>query len=693
MGADGMGADGLSADLTGVREAHVPGSPSGRWAVVGAAGPEPVASLEAAGISVVSCSDVSALTSACETFEHVVVVFDAVGACDAAAAGDTAGGRDSGDLAAAVRGTAHRALGLLQAWSADERCTLTRLSVVTRGAVVAADGDEPDLACAPVWGLVRSAQLEHPGRIVLVDTDGEDASWAALPAAIVSGEPQVAVRAGELRVPRLARVGMPDPEEGPAWLGDLQGTVLVTGATGALGAHLARYLVARHGVKHLLLTSRRGLDAPGAVELAAELTGLGADVTVAACDVADRAALAGVVAQVGERHPLQAVVHAAGVLDDGTISALTPDRLDAVLRPKVDGAVNLDELTRGFDLRAFVLFSSAVGTFGGAGQGNYAVANAFLDALAYRRRAYGLPAVSLGWGMWAERSTSGMTGTLTEADLARMRRGGVVPLPSADGLALFDAAVAVGDPVLLPVRLDLAALRARPQLAAVPAVLADLVRPPHRRGPAAGAAGGVSGGLTGGQRSAGQRSLAQRLAGSASDAEGMNMLVDVVRAQAAEVLHMPSPEAVAAGQTFRELGVDSLTALELRNRLSQVSGLSLPATLVFDHPTPGALAEHLWAHIMPRSGSRGEPGGEPGGESGGESGGEGVGEAEFRRALAAVPLSRFREAGLLGELVRLAGVQPLGDGGADVDGLVESATPEELFDFIDTEFGLPGAQQ
>ena len=158
-------------------------------------------------------------------------------------------------------------------------------------------------------------------------------------------------------------------------------------------------------------------------------------------------------------HEVSAVVHTAGVLDDGVIGALTPERVDAVLRPKVDAAWHLHELTQGLDLSAFVVFSSAAGTFGGAGQGNYAAGNAFLDALVRYRRDRGLPGVSLAWGPWDQ--SDGMVGELSAADRERMHRSGFPPLSTEQGVALFDAALGVGEPVVLPVRLDLSALRAR----------------------------------------------------------------------------------------------------------------------------------------------------------------------------------------------------------------------------------------
>ncbi|MEV8478456.1 type I polyketide synthase [Streptomyces sp. NPDC051173] len=476
-----------------------------------------------------------------------------------------------------VRGATRRALEMLQGWLAEPRFAGSRLVVVTRGAVVAVPGEDvPDLAAAAVWGLVRSAQAEHPDRFVLVDLDGREAPAGVLDAVLACGEPQVAVRAGELFAPRLARAAVTGAESGPGW--EPEGTVLLTGATGTLGTLVARHLVVRHGVRHLLLVSRRGLEATGAPELAAELTALGASVTVAACDTSDRAALKELLDGVPAGHPLTGVVHAAGVLDDGIVESLTPDQVDAVLRPKVDAALHLHELTRGLDLSAFVLFSSAAGTFGGAGQGNYAAANAFVDALAAHRRASGLPAVSLGWGLWAERS--GMTGHLGDGDVRRMRRGGVAGLTSDEGLALFDTASAMAEAVLLPVRLDLPALRAQAASGVVPALLRDLLRVPARR--AVRASGG----------DAGTSALWQRLA-NLPEAEQQQAVLDLVGTHVGAVLGYAAGEEVVSDRAFKELGFDSLTAVELRNRLNTATDLRLPATLVFDYPSPVVLARHL----------------------------------------------------------------------------------------------------
>ncbi|MEY9969374.1 acyl transferase domain-containing protein/NADPH:quinone reductase-like Zn-dependent oxidoreductase/acyl carrier protein [Streptacidiphilus sp. MAP12-16] len=489
--------------------------------------------------------------------------------------------------AAAVHATVCRTLALVQQWLADDRLADARLVLVTRGAMAVTRAEDiADLAAAAVWGLVRSAQSEHPGRLVLLDLDLDEASAAMLPNAVAGGEPQLALRAGAVHIPRLARVAAADDgESDDIGLGGLdpQGTVLVTGATGTLGALVARHLVVAHGARHLLLTSRRGPGAPGASELVAELTALGADVTVAACDAADREALAALLASVPAEHPLTAVVHTAGVIDDGVVSALTPERMDTVLRPKVDAALNLHELTATADLAAFVLFSAAAATLGGPGQANYAAANAYLDALAQHRRAADLPATSLAWGLWAERS--GMTGALDEADLHRITRAGVAALSSEEGLALLDTATALGGATYVPMRLDLAGLRAQAASPALPALLRGLVRAPARRSAQAADADSAA------------ASLAQHLA-TLPAAERAKALLGLVTGQVAAVLGHAGADAVEPGLAFKELGFDSLTAVELRNRLSTATGLRLPATLVFDYPTPAALAEQLRTELL-----------------------------------------------------------------------------------------------
>ncbi|MFF5115220.1 beta-ketoacyl reductase, partial [Streptosporangium sp. NPDC000509] len=343
-------------------------------------------------------------------------------------------GRADG-VAESVHELTSHVLDVLQGWLADDRCADSRLVFVTRGGVVAGEDGEkaPDPVVAAARGLVRSAQSENPGRFVLVDIDDELSS-SVLAGALASGEPQVAVRGGEVWVPRLARVSPDSNAGGDVRSWDPEGTVLITGGTGGLGALFARHVVAERGIRHLLLVSRRGLDAPGALELRAELIAHGVEVTVAACDVADRDQVAALLAEVPEEHPLTAVIHTAGVLADGTIPSLSAEDLDVVLRPKVDAAWHLHELTRGLGLAEFVVFSSVAGTFGGAGQGNYAAANAFLDALVGVRRAEGLAGLSLVWGAWGREA--GMTGGLGEVDLRRLARSGMVALSAEQGLGL-----------------------------------------------------------------------------------------------------------------------------------------------------------------------------------------------------------------------------------------------------------------
>ncbi|MGX7825876.1 type I polyketide synthase [Actinokineospora sp. 24-640] len=507
------------------------------------------------------------------------------------------------------------ALLAVQTWLAAPEVT-GRLVVRTSGAVATRpDEDVPDLAGAAVHGLVRSARTEHPGRIVVLDGEGPllladdepdlatrdgrllaprlvrasatavdpadgqsgfavrggrlpasrlarasaPAAESVLPA---DGEPDLAVRDGGLLVPRLARASATAVDS----VRLDAGTWLITGGTGALGALVARHLVTRHGVRHLVLLSRSGPDAPGAADLTAELAALGATVTVLACDAADRAALAAVLDAMPAEHPLTGVVHTAGVLDDGVIEALTPERVAAVLRAKVDSALALHELTRDLPLSVFALFSSASATLGTAGQANYAAANAALDGLAAHRRASGLPANALAWGLWEH----GMAGHLGEDDKARL--GGA--LTTETGLALLDHALAADHPHVLPMAADLPAVtRGGP----VPAVLRGLVRPERRRAADVATRPGPPTRKPGDDKAA--------------------WLVDLVRTQLADVLGHTSAAAVDPRQAFADLGVDSLAAVELRNRISAATGLRLPSTLAFSYPTPAALADHLLGEL------------------------------------------------------------------------------------------------
>ncbi|MCS7484848.1 type I polyketide synthase [Umezawaea endophytica] len=504
--------------------------------------------LESAGVATSAHADLAALRS--DAAPGVVVV-------------PVAG--ESG-VVTSVHETVVSVLGLLQEWLAGEEFTDSRMVVLTQGAM-----SGQDLVAAAVWGLVRTAQTENPDRFVLVDWDGGD-----LPLDVVlgSGEPQLLVRGGQVRAARLARAGT-DPVPDVRW--DPDGTVVLTGG-GGLGGQVSRHLVNRHGVRHLLLLSRSGPDALGVADLVTELTDLGASVVVRACDVADRDALAEALAAVPVEHPVRAVVHTAGVLDDGVLDSLTAQRVSRVLRPKVDAAWHLHELTRDLDLTAFVLFSSMGGTFGAAGQANYAAANAFLDALAQRRQREGLPGVSLAWGTWA--TETGMTTGLASTDRARIGQAGMPPMSVEQGMALFDAGIACGDPVVPAMVLDVKGMRTRPE---IPLLLQGLVPSSKRR--AAARTRVDAGGFV-------QRLLAL------SAADRQELVEDVVRTRVAAVLRHGDSAAIDRDRKFKELGLDSLTAVELRNGLSAVTGLKLPATLVFDYPTASALAVYLLDRLL-----------------------------------------------------------------------------------------------
>ncbi|MGW5436708.1 type I polyketide synthase [Nocardia asteroides] len=479
------------------------------------------------------------------------------------------------ETAADIRAGVHAALATVQDWLAEERLSTTRLLIVTTGGA-GLPGETPDLAAAAVWGLVRSAQSENPDRFVLLDADPAEPLDADRIAAVLrAGEPQVAVRAGQVLVPRLTRAA--ETTAAPVSFGD--GTVLITGGTGGLGALFARHLVTGHGVRDLVLTSRRGPAADGAAELVAELTQLGARARVVACDVADRAAVAALLDTLGSG--LTGVVHTAGVLDDSTVATLTGERLDGVLAPKVDGAWHLDELTRDRDLAAFVLFSSVATVLGSAGQGNYAAANGFLDALAQRRRATGAVATSLAWGPWEQ--GSGMTGGLDRTALARWERQGLSPLGHAEGLRLFDTALTHEQARLVPIRFDASAVRRESDPAAVPVVLRGFARRTTRAAQPAAAA---------------ESSLGAQLAGVPQARHG-EVVLELVLAQAAAVLGHESAADIRPDQRFDEIGFDSLGGVEFRNRLGKATGLQLPSTLVFDHPTPVAVATLIQSRVAP----------------------------------------------------------------------------------------------
>ncbi|WP_165777742.1 type I polyketide synthase [Amycolatopsis antarctica] len=607
-----------------------------RWVVLG----EGPAAAALAGSGVARAADLDQLDDLDAPPELVVV--------DA----PVAGGPDT----QAVRRSVVDALELLRVWLADTRFATSRLVLLTRREVAVGQEDEPGgLAAASVFGLVRSAQAEHPGRFALADLDDDEVSAAVLLDALAAApdEPQLAVRHGEVLVPRLT----PAERTGRDWAWSAEGTVLVTGGSGALAAPLARHLVTRHGVRHLLLVSRRGPDAPGAAELIEELATHGARARAVAADVTDRDTLAEVLAAIPAEHPLTGVAHLAGVLDDGLLTDLDAARVERVLSPKVDAAVHLDELTRDLDLAEFVLFSGFAGVVGAPGQANYAAANAALDALAARRRAAGRPARSLAWGLWVPDGETGggagagMSGDLGAAELARLRRSGIVPLDHDRGFALFDAAAGVDAALVVAVQVDLRAVAH----AATPAVLRGMVRPAGR--PAASGAGHVATPLT------------ERLAGR-SEGERESLGVTLVVAATASVLGHDSPAAIDPRKGFLDLGMTSLNGVELRNLLAADTGLTLPTTLIFDHATPEELASHLLGLVN---------GAEPGATTGGVE----SALAELARLEASLAAGEV-ELGARDKLAsRLSAVLWTLDGGGTPD--PEPADDDEMFALIDEE--------
>ncbi|MEV6319237.1 SDR family NAD(P)-dependent oxidoreductase, partial [Streptomyces sp. NPDC051776] len=561
-----------------------------RWALLGQGDGGLAEVLDASGVHLECYADLDALAAAVDTGTAAPeVVLTACTAADAPAP-------------EATRRLLDTAVDLVRHWVDDERFSGSRLVLATRGALAAAMGEDvSDVAAAALWGLIRSAQLEHPERLQLLDLDaaaesGDEAARRAVPAAVAAARPQSAVRDGVLLVPDLTvQATASGSDAALATPFDPDGTVLVTGATGALGSLVARHLVTAHGVRRLLLASRRGGDVPGAETLVGQLAAQGAEVTLVACDVADPAGVEDLLSRVPDEHPLTGVVHTAGVVDDATLTSLTDAQVDRVLRPKADGAWHLHRLTEGQGLAAFVVFSSAAGTFGAAGQGAYAAANAFLDGLAAHRRARGLPGTSIAWGLWAEKS--GMTAGLGATDRERMARGGMLPLTAEEGLALFDAALAAPD-------------------AAVVAVARDA-----RKGSRTGTRRPVAATTP----ADGGKSLAARLAGRAG-AERLAVLLDAVREQVAAVLGHDSTDEVLPERAFAELGFDSLTAVELRNRLGSLTGFRLPPTLVFDLDTPQELAADLAERFaVSTPGDHGAPGGTG---TGGEPGTQRAGRPE-----------------------------------------------------------------
>ena len=482
------------------------------------------------------------------------------------------GDRSSGVLPE-VHALTRSALAGLQGWLARADTVRTPLVILTHRAVqVGVDDEAPDLTHAALWALVHSAQNEHPGRITLVDIDDSPASGEVLSAVLsqrLDGESQLAVRRGVAHVPRVVRTSA---SPAPPTVFDPEGTVLVTGGTGMLGGIFAEHLITRYGVRHLLLVSRRGPAAPGAGELRERLIRLGAQVGIAACDVTDPAEVSALRAAIPAEHPLRAVIHTAARLDDALVSDMTGAQLDAVLAAKADSAWHLHRLTAELDLDAFIVFSSVAGVLGGPGQANYAAANAFLDALAQLRNHRQLPATSLAWGYWETAST--MTAEVGSIERARFARTGMTPISTSDGLALFDAALNCRQPALITAPISAPALARLARTNALPAIMSALTTALRHAA------------------SAGPDNLTARLAGLTPQQQHAT-LTALVTHTSATVLAYPDPDALDPDRPFKDLGIDSLTALELRNSLSAQTGLALPVTSVLDQATPAGLAAYL----------------------------------------------------------------------------------------------------
>ncbi|MFI6644811.1 type I polyketide synthase [Streptomyces sp. NPDC050504] len=541
---------------------------------------------------------------------------------------------------------------------------------LTSGAVSVSGAEElPHPEQAQVWGIGRVVALEHPGRWGgLVDLPAHpDERLAARLAAVLAAketehgpEDQVAIRAAGTFGRRLAHVPADTSIAGAGEGWSPRGTVLVTGGTGALGAHVARWL-ARRGAEHLVLTSRRGPEAPGAGELSAELTALGARVTVAACDAADRSQLAALFAEFPAEHPLTAVIHTAGVLDDGVLESITPERLDGVRRPKAEAARHLHELTKDLDLTAFVTFSSVAGLLGSAGQGSYAAANAYLDALAHHRRALGLAATSVAWGPW---DGGGMAGEEASQDRSWWR--GLAPMDADLCLTALQRALDGTAPCVGVLDADWPQLAAGFTAGRRSALLSAL--------PAVRAAAETGSATTAGTAEAAS-DLVARLA-ALPESEQRREVLDLVRGQVALVLAYEGADAVQASRAFNELGFDSLTAVEFRNRLSTVTGLKLPATLLFDYANPDALAAHLHGELCA----------------------DGTGPAvpvlaELERieavaaALSAEEIERSRISHRLQELVDGLNARTGASDTTTVTDSLDTASAEDIFDFLDKELG------
>ncbi|MEU9332326.1 amino acid adenylation domain-containing protein [Streptomyces sp. NPDC048290] len=556
----------------------------GSWGLLTPAGDVPWARdvktlLARSGIQLIRVEDLADA----DDLDGLVCLWDTDAGTDADADAGTETETET-ETATDVPGQAHaftaRGLELLQeAIGAEFRAPLVW---VTRRAVGTGAGDQVSgPGAAPLWGLLRTARAEHPElSLRLVDIGEAEADRVALPAALMlEAEPECAVRAGEVLVPRLLRADQQEAAPAGEPFVRPDGAVLVSGGTGGLGRRVAGWLAGTHGVRDLVLVSRQGAESPGARDLVAELSALGAEVTVVEGDVADRADVARVMALFGEERPLRGVVHAAGVLDDGVLTDLTPERLDAVLRPKVDGLWQLHRQTLDADLDLFMMFSSVSGVLGTAGQGNYAAANAFMDAVAHRRRAAGLPATSVAYGPW---EGTGMAAGLGASEQARLSRLGLDPLTPDEGLELLERAARGALPLTVAAALDLSrAQLSFADLGGVPPLFRALLDTGADPGSAPG--GGTD---------------LRKLLGETAPEDYPAVVLRTVRAEVAKTLGFTSPEAVGVDLPLRDIGFDSLSAVLMRNQLARLTGLALPARIAFDHPHLIALSDFLLAKLL-----------------------------------------------------------------------------------------------
>nr|WP_279636572.1 type I polyketide synthase [Streptomyces pactum] len=558
------------------------------------------------------------------------------------------------------------ALHLLQTWLADERTTHTHLVLLTHQAVTVTPDEDPHLTHAATTALIRTAQTEHPHRITLIDLDTHPDTPTTLPHALhhahTHHQPQLAIRQGHIHTPALRHTHTPTTTPPPTW--NPQGTVLITGGTGTLAAHTARHLITQHGVRHLLLASRTGPNAPGAHQLTTELQTLGADVTLAACDIADPHALTHLLTTLPDTHPLTAVIHTAGLIDMAPLLELTPQQLHTVLRPKVDAAWNLHHATRHLNLDAFILYSSLAATLASPGQANYAAANAYLDALAHHRHHQGLPATSLAWGPWTD--TNGMIRHLNTTTRKHTTRTGFPPLTTTNALHLLDTALTTHHPTTTATHLNTTTLTTQAHNNTLPPLLHHLTpTPPPTL-----------------QTTAPDNNtpLQDQLA-HLDPQQRHEHLLNLVRTTIATVLAHPDPHHIDPHQPFKQLGFDSLTTVQLRNHLTHTTGLHLPTTLAFDHPTPHAVTTHLNQQLNSETNK----------EATHEKLMSEIRKLEAAFSSASVGAARHAEVtarlkDLLWNWENSRGHGPAGTGPFDD---LDSATDEELFSVLDNELDTP----